>query len=383
MVNAGLVRLVVVDNHKAEFWAQIFPKIRLHPDAAVRTGGEIGWAFRKDSPKLRAAVNRFIAANHKQGTPFGNQIFNRYLRSTKYVRNALDPEELAKYERTVALFRKYGDRYDFDALMLTAQGYQESQLDNQRRSQAGAVGVMQVLPSTGKEMQVGDVRQLDPNIHAGTKYLRFMVDRYFKDAPMDPVDKMLFAFASYNAGPAKIARLRKEAKAGRAQPERVVQQRRADRGQADRPRDGPVREQHLQVLRRLPAPRGRAGGAGARQGAEAHRLGRAPGYNPRVMAHDLVVRGGTVVTATETLPVRRRHRRGPDHGPRRGRCRRAAGSSTRAASTSSRAASTVTSTSSSSPRPGSCARTTSTRARCPRPSAAPRPWCPSPRSTAA
>ena len=124
----------------------------------------------------------------------------------------IEPEELAKYERTVALFRKYGDRYDFDALMLTAQGYQESQLDNQRRSQAGAVGVMQVLPSTGKEMQVGDVRQLDPNIHAGTKYLRYMVDRYFKDAPMDPVDKMLFAFASYNAGPAKVARLRKEAK---------------------------------------------------------------------------------------------------------------------------------------------------------------------------
>ena len=211
MVNAGLVRLIVVDNHKAEFWAQVFPKIRLHPEAAVRTGGEIAWAFRKNSPKLRAALNPFLAA-HKKGTSFGNQTFNRYLRSAKYVRNSLAPQELEKYQRTVALFRKYGDRYGFDALMLTAQGYQESQLDNQRRSRAGAVGVMQVLPSTGREMQVGDVRQLDPNIHAGSKYLRFMTDRYFKDAPMDPVDKMLLAFASYNAGPAKVAQLRKEAK---------------------------------------------------------------------------------------------------------------------------------------------------------------------------
>jgi membrane-bound lytic murein transglycosylase MltF len=219
MVNAGLVRLVVVDSHKAEFWAQIFPKIRLHPEAAVRTGGQIAWAFRKNSPKLSAAVNRFLAT-HKKGTAFGNQLFTQYLRSTKFVRNAHEPEELAKYERTVALFRKYGDRYGFDALMLTAQGYQESQLDNQRRSHAGAVGVMQVLPTTGKEMQVGDVRQLDPNIHAGTKYLRFMTDRYFKDAPMDPVDKMLFAFASYNAGPAKIARLRKEAKQAGLDPNR-------------------------------------------------------------------------------------------------------------------------------------------------------------------
>jgi membrane-bound lytic murein transglycosylase MltF len=211
MLNAGLVKLVVVDNHKAEFWAQIFPKIRPHPEAAVRTGGAIGWAFRKGSPKLAAALNRFVAT-HKKGTSFGNQLLNRYLRSAKYVKNALDPEERAKYDRTIELFRKYGDRYGFDWLMLTAQGYQESQLDNARRSRAGAVGVMQVLPTTGQEMQVGDVRQLDPNIHAGAKYLRFMTDRYFKDGPMDPVDKMLFAFASYNAGPAKIARLRKEAK---------------------------------------------------------------------------------------------------------------------------------------------------------------------------
>jgi membrane-bound lytic murein transglycosylase MltF len=211
MVNAGLVRLVVVDSHKAEFCAQIFPQIRLHPEAAVRTGGTIGWAFRKGSPKLREAVNRFIAAN-KKGTSLGNQIFNKYLKSAKYVKNSLNPAERAKYERTITLFRKYGDRYGFDSLMLAAQGYQESQLDNSRRSHAGAVGVMQVLPTTGKEMQVGDIRQLDPNIHAGVKYLRFMTDRYFKDAPMTPVDKMLFAFASYNAGPARIAQLRKEAK---------------------------------------------------------------------------------------------------------------------------------------------------------------------------
>jgi membrane-bound lytic murein transglycosylase MltF len=217
MVNAGLIKLVVVDSHKAEFWAQIFPKIQLHPEAAVRRGGEIAWAFRKGSPKLKAAANHFVGA-HKQGTSFGNQVFNRYLKSTKFVKNALDPDEVAKYERTVALFQKYGEQYDFDWLMLTAQGYQESQLDNARRSRAGAVGVMQVLPKTGKEMQVGDVHQLDPNIHAGTKYLRFMSDRYFQDAPMDPVDKTLFAFASYNAGPAKIAKLRKEAKASGLNP---------------------------------------------------------------------------------------------------------------------------------------------------------------------
>src|SRR5262249_49710700 len=122
-------------------------------------------------------------------------------------------------ERTITLFRKYGDRYGFDWLMLAAQGYQESQLDNSRQSHAGAVGVMQVLPTTGKEMQVGDIRQLDPNIHAGVKYLRFMTDRYFKGSAMPSVDRSLSALPTYTAGPAKIARFRKEAKASGLNPD--------------------------------------------------------------------------------------------------------------------------------------------------------------------
>jgi membrane-bound lytic murein transglycosylase MltF len=210
MVQAGLVPLVVVDSPIAELWAQIFPGLVLHPEAAVRTEGEIAWAFRKGSPKLAAAANRFVKT-HRQGTAFGNELFRRYLTSTKWAKNATSTEELAKFRRTVELFRRYGDRYAFDWLLLAAQGYQESQLDQDRKSPAGAVGVMQVLPATGTQMAVGDIRLLEPNVHAGVKYLRFMMDHYFKDAAMDPVNRALFAFASYNAGPAKVARLRREA----------------------------------------------------------------------------------------------------------------------------------------------------------------------------
>lgn len=55
---------------------------------------------------------------------------------------------------------------------------------------------------------MGDIKQLDPNIHAGVKYMRWMINRYYADEPMTRLDKALFAFASYNAGPARIARLR-------------------------------------------------------------------------------------------------------------------------------------------------------------------------------
>jgi membrane-bound lytic murein transglycosylase MltF len=97
-----------------------------------------------------------------------------------------------------------------DWMLMAAQGYQESRLDQRARSAAGAVGVMQVLPATGRQLGIGDVTKLDPNIHAGVKYMRFMINQYFKDEPMTDLDKGLFAFASYNAGPARIRQLRSE-----------------------------------------------------------------------------------------------------------------------------------------------------------------------------
>jgi membrane-bound lytic murein transglycosylase MltF len=113
----------------------------------------------------------------------------------------------------VELFKRYAGQYRFDHLMIAAQAYQESQLDQTKRSQAGAVGVMQVLPKTAKDPVVGipDITRLDNNIHAGVKYLRFMTDRYFNQPGMDATNRTLFTFAAYNAGPAKVTRLRKQA----------------------------------------------------------------------------------------------------------------------------------------------------------------------------
>lgn len=213
MVNAGLLGTTVVKSHIAEFWAKVFDKITVHDDLAVNTGGEIAWAFRKDSPKLAAVVNAFVK-DHKLGTSFGNQMLNRYLKNVNYVKNSTTEEEMKKFHALVALFRRYATEYDFDYLMLTAQAFQESRLDQSVRSAAGAVGVMQIKPSTAADPTVAikDVEtNADNNVHAGVKYLRFVVNQYFNDAEMDRTNKLLFAFASYNAGPARIAKLRKQA----------------------------------------------------------------------------------------------------------------------------------------------------------------------------
>jgi membrane-bound lytic murein transglycosylase MltF len=210
MLSAGLVKILVVDSHKARFWKQIFKTLTLHPEVAVRTGGEIGWAVRKGSPQLKAALNEFVKT-HGDKTVFGRVTLQRYLENTKYVKSATAETEMRKFRALMELFRKYGSQYGMDWMLMAAQGYQESRLDQGARSRAGAVGVMQVLPATGQQLKVGDITQLDPNIHAGVKYIRFMIDQYFKDEPMTDLDKGLFAFASYNAGPSRVRQLRVDA----------------------------------------------------------------------------------------------------------------------------------------------------------------------------
>ncbi len=209
MLNAGLIPLIVVDRHKALFWKQVFPEIQVHEDIVLRDGGSIAWAVRKDNPQLLAELNNFVKHN-RQGSTLGNTILLRYLKSATYVKNAAANRERAKFLQMVEIFRKYGERYDVDWLLMAAQGYQESRLNQSVRSHVGAIGVMQVMPATGKELKVGDIKKIDPNIHAGVKYMRWMIDHYYGDQPMTPLDKALFSFASYNAGPARIARLRTE-----------------------------------------------------------------------------------------------------------------------------------------------------------------------------
>jgi len=188
----------------------VFTNITVHDQAAVRTGASLAVAIRKNSPLLAAEFNAFLA-NHGPGTSFGNMMEKRYLVSTAFVKQATSEAERKKFSELVRLFKKYGDQYRLDYLLMAAQGYQESGLDRDARSQVGAIGVMQVMPATGKELNVGDIKELEANIHAGIKYMRFMIDRYYKDEPMDKLNKGLFAFASYNAGPGRIRQLRKEA----------------------------------------------------------------------------------------------------------------------------------------------------------------------------
>jgi membrane-bound lytic murein transglycosylase MltF len=211
MANASLVKIVIVDDYLARFWKQVLPKIELHPEVAVRTGAEIAPAYRKNSPQLAAFMEQ-QKSHFGAGSSFANQKIQSYLKQTKFVKSATSGEDLKAFLALLSQFKKYGDEYHLDWLMMIAQGYQESRLNQNVKSHVGAVGVMQVMPATGKELAVGDIHQVESNIHAGIKYMRYMIDQYYKDEPMTDLDKTLFAFASYNCGAGRVRQLRAEAK---------------------------------------------------------------------------------------------------------------------------------------------------------------------------
>jgi membrane-bound lytic murein transglycosylase MltF len=210
MVSAGLIPAIAVDDYLAVFWKKVFPKLTVHNDIVLRTGGTLAVAVRKDNPKLKAGLNKFMG-KYGLGTPFNEQTERKYLVSTKYVKSATSEAERKKFQDLVTFFKKYSDRYNLDFLLMAAQGYQESLLNQDARSQVGAIGVMQVMPATGKELNVGDITQTEANIHAGVKYMRTTMDAFFKNEPMDDLNKGLMTFASYNAGPGRVRGLRREA----------------------------------------------------------------------------------------------------------------------------------------------------------------------------
>lgn len=212
MVDTGLLPWAVVDDYKPQMWREVFTRVTVRDDLVLREGARLAWAIRPDSPQLKTFLDTFLKEN-REGTLFGNIIRNRYIRDFNWTENAMGATELSRYHKLSALFRKYGTDYGMDPTLLAAQGFQESRLDQSVRSPAGAIGVMQLLPSTAKDNNVAipNIDELEPNIEAGAKYMAFLKERYFSGPELDELNGSLLALASYNAGPGRIRRLRREA----------------------------------------------------------------------------------------------------------------------------------------------------------------------------
>lgn len=213
LVNAGIVEVTIADDHLAKLWANVLPDITVHESISVNTSGDIAWAVRKNNPELLANLNDFLRSN-KKGTELGNVLFKRYYQDTRWIQNPLSKTSREKLEKYYGLFQKYAGVYDFDWLLIAALAFQESRLNPKKKSPRGAVGIMQIKPSTAhdKHVRIKDVHNVENNVHAGVKYLAFLRDRYFSSPKIEPGSRVHFSLAAYNAGPAKVREMRARAK---------------------------------------------------------------------------------------------------------------------------------------------------------------------------
>jgi membrane-bound lytic murein transglycosylase MltF len=220
MVNAGIIPATVTITDRAKLWAAVLPDITPQPTLVIADEGTLAWAMRKNNPKLKAVVDEFTRT-HMAGTSFGNTLMRRYLQNTKWITNPTTKAQLDAFNQTVVFFKKYASQYDFDYLLVVAQGYQESML-NQEARHGGAVGIMQVKPAiaAAAPISIPDVATAENNIHAGVKLLHTISDTYFNDPKIDPMNRLLLTFAAYNAGPTRIAALRKQAPARGLDPDK-------------------------------------------------------------------------------------------------------------------------------------------------------------------
>ncbi len=213
MVAAGLLPWAIADSHVAGFWARADKKLTQRPDIVFNGGGEIAWAIRPDSPLLKAELDEFFAAR-KEKTAFGATILRRYYGGRATVRNAAAAADAARFEAMVESFRRHAGATNFDFLLLAAQGYQESRLDQTQVSPRGAVGIMQLLPSTAEAPPIaikGVAHDPDLNIKAGAEVMALLRKRYVNDPELDDVDRTLLTFAAYNAGPGNLRKFRRRA----------------------------------------------------------------------------------------------------------------------------------------------------------------------------
>ncbi len=209
LVSAGIVKLTVVDDFKAHLWAKVLPNLVVHENLKVKEANQVGMAVRKNNPELKKHLENFLARTDI-GTLMGNVLFSRYYENTRWIKNPTSAIERKKLDRYIELFRKYGEQYKFDYLAVAAQAYLGSGLDHGKISAGGAVGIMQLLPSTAADpnVDVPNIKEVENNIHAGVKYLAFLRNRYFSDPAVTPENRIAFTWAAYNAGPAKVQKMR-------------------------------------------------------------------------------------------------------------------------------------------------------------------------------
>ena len=175
-----------------------------YPDIDVKTKisfpQRLAWAVRKNSPDLLVAIDQWIAPN--RGSETFNVIYNKYFKDAKsFVKRKSSPffsKEGGKISEYDDIVKKAAKTIEWDWRLLSSLIYQESRFEPNASSWAGAIGLMQMLPSTAKAHGAENLLDPQESLTAGVSFLKWLQE-YWKEIE-DPQERIKFVLASYNAG---------------------------------------------------------------------------------------------------------------------------------------------------------------------------------------
>ena len=170
----------------------------------------IGWAMRNNQPQLLSELNRFIKKEYRG--LFYNVTFNKYFKNSRRMQShkahrVTDSKQLSPYDDFIKPLAK---QHGMDWRLIVSQMYQESKFNPKAKSFAGALGLMQVMPRTAKEMGYSDLLKPENGIAAGIAYMHWLEARF--PGELDFQERIFFTLAAYNAGAGHVRDARRLAR---------------------------------------------------------------------------------------------------------------------------------------------------------------------------
>jgi len=210
MVADGSVKQTVADLNIANLMASYYPVLNV--DVAVSTTQNMGWVARQSSPMLVKQINEWLVSYKKESEYY--VVYNKYYKNKKDYKRRVDSDfyslkqnQISKYD---ALIKKEALTIDWDWRLLASQVYQESKFNPSAVSWAGAVGLMQMMPATAKEMGIQWRSNPEQSMDGGVRYLKLLQKRFATIE--DSVQQIKFTLAAYNCGYGHVADARRLAR---------------------------------------------------------------------------------------------------------------------------------------------------------------------------
>ena len=218
-VSKGNIQYTVAEGNVAELQQAYYKNLHVRP--VIGASRKVAWAVRPNAPVLLAELNRWIA-DEKTG-PLFNRIYRKYFTDRRGYEERLQSRYLTSETGTLSpydkLLKQHAGALGWDWRLLGSQMYQESRFKPNARSWAGATGLLQLMPATGRQFGVRNPNDPEQNVAGAVRFLQWLT-RYWTPRIPDPQERLKFILASYNTGAGHVEDAQRLAEANKDNPKR-------------------------------------------------------------------------------------------------------------------------------------------------------------------